>query len=173
MNDEAALADLERLRRTKFRKRLFRVLCGISAIVLIFWGVSPWVSIGINGTKSVDGYLFLIVKNQPPVKGDLAAFWPPKNRFYNKKLWFVKYVVGAGGDRVSSDGRKFHINGQYVGTAKEFSKDGAELQPGITGVIPDGYYFMWTQHPDSFDSRYEDIGWISKDHIIGRAYRIL
>ncbi|PCS24009.1 S26 family signal peptidase [Candidatus Enterovibrio escicola] len=162
--------DHNRLKR--FRKNLFRSLCGIVFIILLGWGASPFVKIGFNGTDSVDGYLFLIVKDVIPEKGELVAFWPPENAFY-QNIWFVKYMKGKAGDEVVRRGQSFYINGEYIGDAKTESNGGVTLQPSDGGMIPKGYYSVWAQHEDSFDSRYKQIGWIPTNSIIGRAYRIL
>ncbi|EJG1004445.1 S26 family signal peptidase [Vibrio parahaemolyticus] len=165
-----AADDHNRLKR--FRKNLFRWLCGIVFIVLLGWGASPFVKIGFNGTNSVDGYMFLIVKGVVPETGELVAFWPPENDFY-QNIWFVKYMKGAAGDEIVRTGQSFYINGEYIGDAKTESNGGVVLQPSNSGVLPQGYYFVWTPHEDSFDSRYEQIGWIPEKSIIGRAFRIL
>src|SRR5690606_7697864 len=162
----------EQQRRQRFRKNLFRWLCGVGFVFLLGLGASPFVKVGFNGTDSVDGYVFLIVKDAMPKKGELVAFWPPENDFY-QNIWFVKYMKGGAGDEVVRKGQAFYINGEYIGDAKIESKSGVALQPSKSGVIPQGYYFVWTPHADSFDSRYEQIGWIPKSSVIGRAYRIL
>lgn len=169
MNNDEKLESEVRLSR--FRRNLFRWLCGIGFIVLIGWGTSPFVKLGFNATNSVDGYVFLIVKGVIPQKGELVAFWPPENDFY-ENVWFVKYLKGVPGDSVVRQGQLFYIDGEYLGAAKTQSKGGIPLEPSKAGVIPDNSYFVWTPHADSFDSRYEQIGLVSEDRFIGRAYRI-
>ncbi|EKG0020428.1 S26 family signal peptidase [Vibrio cholerae] len=169
MESNSNVTDDYRLKR--FRKNLFRWLCGVVFIVLLGWSASPFVKIGFNGTNSVDGYLFLIVKGEIPKKGELVAFWPPENDFY-QNIWFVKYMKGGAGDEVVRTGQSFYINSEYIGDAKTQSNSGVALQPSNGGVLPEGYYFVWTPHEDSFDSRYEQIGWIPEKSIIGRAFRI-
>lgn len=165
------MSDAEILRIQRFRKRLFRALCVLGFFILLGWAVSPWIKIGFNGTNSVDGYVFLIVKNVKPERGELMAFWPPKNDFYNN-IWFVKYAKGVAGDVVDVRGQSFFLNGEYVGDAKTVSAMGVPLQAAKPGRILGGYYFVWTPHKDSFDSRYAQIGLISERSVIGRAYRI-
>lgn len=159
------------IEKQQFRIKMLRVGCWIGVFFLLGWGVSPYMKIGFNCTDSVDGYVFLIVKNLAPQKGGLVAFWPPKNDFLNT-YWFVKYLKGVAGDEVVRQGQAFYINGEYIGAAKQKSKGGIVLKPSAGGVIPQGYYFVWTPHADSFDSRYEQIGWIPESSVIGRAYRI-
>jgi len=145
----------------------------IASLEVLSMALSPWFRIGINGTESLPGALYLVIKNEiPEAPGDLIAFYPPHNRFYPSGMFFIKKVRGMPGDVVRRRGGDFYINDTYVGAAKTRSHSGSPLQPGPTGVIPKGQYFVWTPHPDSYDSRYEDIGWISEDRVIGRAVRL-
>lgn len=61
---------------------------------------------------------------------------------------------------------------RQIGFAKEYSKSGVPLKPGLAGVIPNGHYFVSADHPDSLDSRYALTGWITDDQIIGQAFRL-
>jgi conjugal transfer pilin signal peptidase TrbI len=127
--------------------------------------------VGINTSESLHGSLFLIAKKQVPGKGELAAFQPPDNRFY-KEVNFIKYVKGVAGDIITKKGQTIYINGEYLAKGKKISQEGIPLNLSAAGKIEKGQYFMWAPHKDSYDSRYEDIGWIDADRIIGRAYKI-
>lgn len=157
-------------------KRFFRWVCVGVAFVMVGWGISPYVGVGFNISKSVDGYVFVVLKTQEPKKGELAAFYPPKNDFKNDH-YFVKYIVGEPGDWVVRKNRSFFINDgrseRYVGDAKELSLKGIKLEASESGLIPAGYVYVATEHKDSFDSRYKQIGWIPKSSIFGRAIRII
>lgn len=158
----------------RFKRWLGLTLAIILSIWLISLVCSPWIRLGINGTDSLPGLFYLVLKNEvPDTRGDLIAFYPPANRFYSPRMFFIKKAIGLPGDVVSRKEEDFYLNNGYIATAKTHSHSGVLLKPGPTGVIPDSKYFVWTPHPDSYDSRYEDIGWISKDRIIGRAVRLL
>ncbi|MEX0914724.1 MAG: S26 family signal peptidase [Wenzhouxiangellaceae bacterium] len=145
----------------------------IFSVWLVCLLLSPWYRLGINGTDSLPGVLYLVFKQATPdTRGDLVAFYPPQNRFYPQGMVFIKQAMGMPGDEVTRQGQDFYINGEYIATAKTHSRSRQPLRPGPTGVIPDGRYFVWTPHPDSYDSRYEDIGWIFNDRVIGRAVRL-
>jgi len=171
VSTDAESIELKKAKVQKFRNRFMRFLYVLTAIVILLWGVSPWVKIGFNGTDSVDGWVFLIVKGQIPEKNELAAFYPPDNDFY-QNIWFVKYIKGTEGDVVGWQGQNFYINSELMGEAKPVSRSGVALVKGHAGVIGKGEYFVWTNHKDSFDSRYQQIGWITEDNIIGTAIRI-
>ena len=140
--------------------------------VLIMWSLSFFYLLGFNTNFSLPGYVYLVVRYHHPVKDGLAAFHPPPNDFYSK-IWFIKRVKGIPGDVVTWNGRQFFINNEPLGTAKIRAENGIALAVGAEGVIPDHEYFMWTEHPDSFDSRYAQISLVKRDRIIGRAYRVL
>ena len=107
-----------------------------------------------------------------PARGDYVYFVPPDNPYYRDTA-FVKIVAGAGGDIVRREGRNFYVNDRFIGAAKAVSRTGNPLTPGPVGLIPQGQYFVFTPHRDSYDSRYEDIGWIGRASVIGVAKPIL
>lgn len=158
----------EQLRIQRFRKRLVRGLCTLGAVVLAGYAISPFYTVGFNITHSLPGYVYLIEKDVAPVKDGVFAFHPPKNPYQNTH-YFVKLIKGVPGDVVTWQGQDFFINGIPLGTAKPVSIDGKPLTKSGAGVIPQGYYFVWTPHKDSFDSRYGEIGWIHESAFIGRA----
>lgn len=167
---EVAMA--ENFRKRKARITILRWCCSLSAIVIILWGLSPLGQFAIQGTDSVEGTLFFLLKNKEVKRGDIAAFYPPDNQYYKNTRWFGKYVAGMPGDVVTVYGREFYINGQYMGHAQEQSKTGEVLSMSEPGRIPDEYYFMWTPHERSYDSRYADIDLIHKSNIVGAMYKI-
>lgn len=156
----------------QFRNRFLKGALIIGLCAGLNCLISPWVKIGFNLGHSVDGLIFIILKKEKPIKGELMAFWPPENRFY-KNIWFVKNVKGIEGDVVKRVDRKFYLNNEFIGEAKERALNGWILRPGREGIIQKGQYFVWTPHKDSYDSRYKEIGWISSDRVIGRVVRLL
>jgi conjugal transfer pilin signal peptidase TrbI len=149
--------------------RYLAVLAGICLLAVV---PSPY-KLALNRSDSLPGLLYVIHKGKQPQKGELVAFWPPPNRFY-KHTWFVKRLVGVAGDVVSADlDNQVFVDGRSVGIAKKRSKTGMPLMAPVVGVIPPEHFFAATRHPDGFDSRYGDIGFVHVDRIIGRAHRIL
>lgn len=159
-----------------FARRFARWLSLSALLMLLGWGISPWITVGFNITHSLDGVVFVILKKVKPGKGQLAAFYPPHNDFFNRH-YFVKRITGVAGDQVVREGRTFYIDDGHarirVGEAKRFSQTGVRLHAAQGGTIPDGYVFVSTPHKDSFDSRYEQLGWIAESSIFGRAIRLL
>lgn len=136
-------------------------------IVLI---LAQFFSLSINVTESLPQRAFLILKFDSAVqRGDYVAFLHPGGGPYPHDAPFVKIAVGVAGDVVTNVDGIFYVNGASVGKAKPYSRSGMPLMPGPTGVIPAGFYYVQTPHPDSFDSRYAATGWIHQTRIIGRA----
>lgn len=152
-----------------------RRLAGWSAVALTCMGLAKIAlpHLAFNATPSLPGLVYWVVQSDRIARGDVVAFRPPANRFYPDGMGFLKVVVGLPGDSVAWRGREVLVNGRPIGLAKERASTGEALELGPAGRLPNDRYFLWTPHPDSFDSRYADIGWIHRDRILGRAFRIL
>lgn len=127
-------------------------------------------AIGLNVTASLPYRLFVIDKAERPERSQFVAFRWPGGGPYAKGATFVKQIVGTSGDVVTRVNRSFFVNGHPVGLAKPMSRSGQPLAPGPTGTLPTDRYYVRAPHPDSLDSRYALLGWISESQIIGRAY---
>jgi len=172
----------------KLKPLIIIVLC-FAVIGLI----ATKINIGFNQSNSLSGRVFLIVKGTLSKEkfdivsfksvGELAEIKKNGSKYPKSHNSTVKQVIGFGGDVISvkrnvEDGANhIYINGRNYGIIKEFSLVGARLFPIINEnnslVIPQGYYFVWTKHKDSDDSRYSHTGLIHKSQIIGKAYEIL
>lgn len=146
-----------------------RVLATIFFGFCLIWFVTYHYGIQINISESLPQKVFLVLKNTLPGKNDFVAFKAEGNGVYPSDTVFVKKVAGVAGDTVSVKDREFTVANHVIGIAKEVSKKGMPLELGSIGTIPKGEIFVFTPHKDSFDSRYQNIGWIKQDAIIGRA----
>jgi len=124
---------------------------------------------GLNASPSLPYRLFLIHKGEMPGRGDFVAFRWAGGGPYPAGVTFIKMLAGVPGDEVTRDAQGFRVNGTPVGLPKPVSRQGQVLEPGPTGRIPDGRYYVQAGHPDSLDSRYALTGWIHLSQIIGRA----
>ncbi len=142
-----------------------------------FAAFGRWFALTLNVSDSLPGTVFLVQKGTKPDKGQLAAFRYPGGGPYERGALFLKQMLGIPGSLVigmdiGSGYRDYFVDGQYAGRAKPMSKTGILLDPGPSGVIPAGHYYMAAPNPDSLDSRYALVGWVSEDQIVGRAFRI-
>lgn len=132
----------------------------------------------INSSESLPNWAFFIEKNKTPQRGDYVFFNVvpsaiSKAHWGEKTPAFGKIVFGVPGDVVSREGATVFVNGKAVATLKPATKRGEILVPGPTGVVPKDHYFLATAHKDGFDSRYADIGFVSRRQIIGTGEPVL
>lgn len=128
--------------------------------------------LGINSTTSLPQQLFLIQRGEQPVRGDHVAFRWLGGGPYPAGATFIKIVAGVPGDVVTRLDEHYFVNGLPVGQAKPVSRQGNALEPGPTGTVPEGFYYVRAPHPDSLDSRYALTGWVSQAQILGRAHAL-
>jgi conjugal transfer pilin signal peptidase TrbI len=141
----------------------------------IVWGLCALIAskfaIGFNHTPSLSGKVFLVVKHSLPIEKFQKAVF-----LHNGKL-HIKHIVGFQGDEISHKDDVLFINGKEFGKIKRLSLQNKPLIPILantqTLIIPANYYFAWTDHKDSFDSRYKEVGLIHQTQIVGKGYEIL
>ena len=174
-------------------KHKFCIIAIILIVFLFIHMITTKFGIGLNQSPSLSGRVFLIVKGTLPKKrfdrvvfksiDEINEINQNGSKYpiaHNSK---VKEVIGFGGDVVSvkrnvEDGNNHvYLNDHGCGRIKEYSLKGEKLYPIVEAnnslVIPQGYYFVWTPHKDSDDSRYSNTGLVHKSQIIGRTYEIL
>lgn len=127
----------------------------------------------INQTQSLPNWIFIVDKGVAPARGDMVAFTPGPNPYYPERLPFVKIVRGLPGDQVSIEGVEIAVNGERLGAIKSLTGANPNVTAIDPGTIPSGAYFVWSPSPDSFDSRYKEIGYVETRRIIGRARPLL
>ncbi|MDA0345560.1 MAG: S26 family signal peptidase [Proteobacteria bacterium] len=160
------------MKENKLKKisRLKLILYVIMPIILLF-AFSLKYSIRINVSGSLPYKVFILDKgNKQAEIGKIMAFIAPNNGYY--KGDFAKYVMGIPGDEVKYEGDDVFVGNLYIGKVKIKSKEGDLLSKGPSGIIPKGHYFMASDHKDSFDSRYKNIGYVKDSNIIGTIYPI-
>jgi conjugal transfer pilin signal peptidase TrbI len=102
-------------------------------------------------------------------RGDIVSFRWHGAGPYGAGMPFLKQVIGLPGDVVTVDGRDMYVNGEKVSTAKEYSTRGVPLAVGMTGVIPEGRFYVHAPNPNSLDSRYLLTGWVPQEAVLGKA----
>lgn len=166
------------------RRRYWRRWAAIGLLSVGWAGHSALASWGnehgllINTSESLPNWAFFVEKNLAPQRGDYVVFAPPKTdlvvgHFGANPAAFTKLVYGIAGDVVEHRGREVVVNGMVVGKMKPRTKKGEPLTAGPTGMIPQGCYYVGTPHPDGFDSRYADIGFVCGRQLAGTGVPIL
>jgi len=153
----------------QYLSRIVGVMVVLILSVALFALVGDFIRLGINVSNSLPGTLVAIVKHGQFSKGDVIAFHPPTSQIHQGSDILIKEIVGMPGDIVWQQDNIYFINDEQVGFAFGKTRKDIILHPSPEGAIPAQHYFVSTQHPYSFDSRYAEVGWVSLDQIIGRV----
>ena len=149
------------------------VLVSLVAVVVLF---NNNFCFARNITPSLPQKYWVIAKGKKPKRGDYICFTlseeTAKKNNLPSNIKFTKQVVGVEGDRITLKNRDFYINDDYVATAKTHSLKGEPLTPSSEGVLGKGKYYVFSPHTDSFDSRYQKMGWVNQEQVVGVAYPI-
>jgi signal peptidase I len=134
-----------------------------------------------------------IVEVGEPKRGDVVVFRLPSDPSVN----YIKRVVGLPGDVVEYDGRqeRITINGELIDieTVGHYTDEiryelgreqlgehehevliaGSRMGTGGVYRVPEGHYFMMGDNRDnSQDSRYDIVGFVPEENLVGRAARV-
>ena len=111
--------------------------------------------------------------DKTPQRGDVVIFQSDLvNEETGGDKLLIKRVIGLPGDTISIEDEQLYLNGEAV--QEDYIKDGytpAIDMPmdGETITVPEGsYYCMGDNRVVSMDSRYSDVGFVSKDQIKGK-----
>ena len=102
-----------------------------------------------------------------PERFDIVVF-----RYTHKKnTFYIKRVIGLPGETVQIVDSKIYINGEILeeNYGYEPIQDAKRASQPIT-LGEDEYFVLGDNRNNSKDSRYEDVGNISRDRLIGRAF---
>ena len=84
---------------------------------------------------------------------------------------FIKRIIGLPGETVQIKDGEVYINGELLGETygkEKMDYAGRASEPSTLG--DDEYFVLGDNRNNSKDSRYEDVGNISRDRLIGRAF---
>ena len=145
-------------------------------IAFISFGIfSEHVHLIKSPTDSLPQHYFIQFPKLTPKKGNLTVVY---NGWYKGKI--IKRIIGTSGDQISTDGHgNIFINQAKIGRAherSEFTGKGnmivtlTTIQPQI---IPKGRVFLYSPHPQSFDSRYQEVGLVKVEDLEGLVVAII
>jgi conjugal transfer pilin signal peptidase TrbI len=170
----AEAVDAYEARQWQLARNLRKYLLLVTLIAIPFSMASTWIIksyiVAGNSTSSLPDAFFIVERdrNFKPKRGDLFAFRVGQGvRHYPVGLIFIKRVVGVSGDKIEWQGNKVFVAGKYVGEGKVKNSFNEPLEWTKSEIIPAGMYFAATESPQSYDSRYTDIGLINQSQIVG------
>ena len=152
-----------------------RLLCVIILAAAVL-GTVILRHVGITLTPSLDHRIFWVSKNPQRVgRGDYVYFVDQElaRKVGKPELPNIfKRIRCDEGDFLTVDAAKrFFCNGEYLGTAKDYSRKEEKMQYfEFNGKIPQGSMFVMGEHRDSYDSRY--FGFVDKSRVRARLYPI-
>lgn len=103
-------------------------------------------------------------------RGDIIIFRFPDDETQK----YVKRVIGLPGEKVTIDQGKIYIDDSETPLDEPYLKDQwvQATGPFEFEVPEDGYLVMGDNRNDSYDARYWEHTYVTKDEIIGKAYLI-
>ena len=107
-------------------------------------------------------------KFSSPKSGDVIAFKPKSNV---NASYSVKRVIATGGDTIYINNGRIYLNG-------ELYKENLDVEmienPGIAAteitLLEDQYFVLGDNRNSSEDSRYESVGFVSSEDILGKVW---
>jgi len=157
----------------KLKEDLILILIAITTL-LIFCRISD-INIGANKSNSLSHDFFITKKlsENAHIEYNQLVTFRKHNKWYADKP-FTKIIAGKHNDQIIIVGDKLLIksksNLQRIGTIKKTGLSGELLTPIKPQTIAKNHYFVYAPSKDSLDSRYQEIGLIAKDHIIGKSW---
>ncbi len=146
-----------------------RIGLAVMAVLAAIWlAAASRVHVNASWSDQAWGYAAFPLFGESLKIGDRVLFEPPEA--LGSPVPYLKTVRGIPGMAVAvAEDGTVRLDGVAVGRAKEHALDGRPLAAVAPGGIPPGHYFLYADHPDSHDSRYAEIGLVSRARILGRA----
>ena len=110
----------------------------------------------------VDRFLYKLID---PRRDDIIVFLPNGNE---KSHYYVKRVIGVPGDTVQIENGELYVNGELYHGELEYE---TITEPVTLGA--DEFFVLGDDLDSSEDSRYANIGNISKEYLIGKAWFLI
>ena len=180
-DENSELSDVEQKKKLKKIRSIF-FECMIYVLIFVFFVIiSPkyiWAKAIVDG-ESMEATLqdedILIQEKvnyhfRNPARYDIVVF---KSIVSGEEEFWVKRIIGLPGETVQIIDGDIYINGEKLGEKSEGT--GEISYYGIVEEpykIPEGEYFVMGDNRDgdkSWDSRYEEVGTIKKEQIVGHV----
>ena len=104
-----------------------------------------------------------------PKRGDIIIFKYPED----EREWYIKRVIALPGETVQVKDGKVYINGSSKPLSEPYIKEEPVEDFGPYTVPKNGYFVMGDNRNLSQDSRFEYVGNVKREDIIGRAWIII
>jgi len=166
-------------RRYRWAFTIATTALGSTLFVLAFIDFTPRKHLLYNDSPSMPiGYYRLHSqrKAQDLTRGETVLYGIPEaaqalvqtRHYSNPDVPFLKPVTAMPGDQVCTEGRQVIVNKQALGRIRITDSNGRPLPwHRFCGPVPAGFFYSFTAHPNSFDSRH--YGPVPLESIVARA----
>ncbi len=165
------------MKKYSVRKIISELLLYLVIVLLCMFVVPKYIiqRTIVNGTSMQDtlhtGESLLVEKIthhfNDPDRYDIVVFYPFGK---DTEEYYVKRVIGLPGETIQIKDNNIYINGEII---EDNFSNGTDTYPGIAAepleLGSDEFFMIGDNRADSYDSRYMDIGPITRDKISGRA----
>ncbi len=104
-----------------------------------------------------------------PEVGDIIVFKSDIEGANGKNKLLIKRVIGLPGDTISISAGLVYRNGEALD--EPYTKDGFTTGDAGEKTVPEGYlYVLGDNRIVSLDSRYDEVGFIDIDDVVGKAF---
>ncbi|HQS84678.1 MAG: signal peptidase I [Alphaproteobacteria bacterium 16-39-46] len=146
-----------------------KVILGYFCILLLGCWLLSCTYLTINETESLPYRAFFCIPNLKANRGDFVCL-KGHETIYAPGLSLTKRLVGLPGDSIEIRNGSLFVEGKKVGPLQPQTKDGKSLTSLKAHIVPKGFVFLSADHPRSFDSRYEEFGFVNEKCIKGRCF---
>ncbi len=157
-----------------FVKTLISYILIILAVVLIrVFLIDPFRVDGSSMNTTLSDGEIMILNKIVYKKKDIQRFDIVVINEGDKKI--IKRVIGLPGETIEYKDNKLYINGEKINDPypSTVTDDFSIQDIGHTKIPGDCYFVMGDNRKDSLDSRYNDVGVIKKNMIMGRAKLVI
>lgn len=148
--------------RNAIRPYKFLIYSYLFLIALFLLSCRYMINFLVVNSPSIPYSFCLHLLRVEPEKNDLCVIQ------FKGRRW-IKYLKGVEGDSVQTKNNVVFINNEKIGEVKQ----GYNLHPIKSQIIPEGYVFIAGTHEESLDSRYAEVGLIPVSAIRGTAIGLI
>ncbi len=148
------------------------IAAAIALIVIQF--VRPVVvhETSMTDTLQPGDYLLMnkmIYKNHEAERGDIVVLHSELKQDNGREKLLIKRVIGLPGDTVFISDNSVYINGELL--EEDYIREPGVVPGDIDITVPEGEYFvMGDNRGNSIDSRSEEVGCVSHEDLVGKAF---
>ena len=149
------------------------VIAAIIAIIVIQF-IRPTVvkESSMGATLFENNYIFLNKQAYTfgePKRGDIIVFHSSLTREDGSEKLLIKRIIGLPGDTVKVSDNCVYLNGALL--HEDYIKEQGVVPGDVEVTVPEGELFvMGDNRRVSIDSRYEEVGCVKIDDVVGKAF---